>query len=138
MNPETIKVRLENGQTIDVVVLSKRASAIQIVLGQGIHSVKCDQRRRAKPRAGSGRSRQGESGGAQLQTALIYVPGDEYASNSRPVQAVNGRSRTALQSHVTPIDIPSPAKSARNVPQQYSGRIIRWSGVRLPDSPPPL
>jgi hypothetical protein len=42
MNPETIKVRLENGQTIDVVVLNKRASAIQIVLGQGIHSVKCD------------------------------------------------------------------------------------------------
>jgi hypothetical protein len=42
MIPETIKVRLENGQTIDVVVLSKRASGIQIVLGQGIHNVKCD------------------------------------------------------------------------------------------------
>lgn len=42
MNPEKIKVRMENGQTIDVVVLSKRASGIQIVLGEGIHSVKCD------------------------------------------------------------------------------------------------
>ena len=42
MNPEKIKVRMENGQYIDVVVLSKRANSIQIVLGQGIHSVKCD------------------------------------------------------------------------------------------------
>ena len=42
MSPEKITVRLENGQTLDVVVLSKRASGIQIVLGEGIHSVKCD------------------------------------------------------------------------------------------------
>ena len=42
MSPERIKVRMENGQTIDVVVLNKRASGIQIVLGEGIHSVKCD------------------------------------------------------------------------------------------------
>lgn len=42
MNPETITVRMENGQTMEVVVLSKRPSGIQIVLGQGIHSVKCD------------------------------------------------------------------------------------------------
>jgi hypothetical protein len=42
MSNEKIKVRLENGQTIDVVVLSKRAGGIQIVLGEGIHSVKCD------------------------------------------------------------------------------------------------
>jgi hypothetical protein len=41
MNPEKITVRMENGQTIDVVVLSKRASGIQIVLGEGIHNVKC-------------------------------------------------------------------------------------------------
>ena len=41
MNPEKIKVRLENGQTMDVVVLSKRASAIEVVLGEGIHNVKC-------------------------------------------------------------------------------------------------
>ena len=42
MSPEKIRVRLENGQTIDVVVLNKRASGIQIVLGEGIHNVKCD------------------------------------------------------------------------------------------------
>jgi len=42
MNPEKIKVRMENGQTIEVVVLSKRASAIQVVLGEGIHNVKCE------------------------------------------------------------------------------------------------
>ena len=42
MNPEKIKVRMENGQYIDVVVLNKRASSIQVVLGQGIHSVKCE------------------------------------------------------------------------------------------------
>ena len=42
MNPEKIKVRMENGQSLEVVVLSKRAGQIQIVLGQGVHSVKCD------------------------------------------------------------------------------------------------
>jgi hypothetical protein len=42
MTPEKIQVRMENGQTIDVVVLSMRASGIQIVLGEGVHNVKCD------------------------------------------------------------------------------------------------
>lgn len=42
MNSETIKVRTESGDTMDVVVYSKRASAIQVVLGQGQHSVKCE------------------------------------------------------------------------------------------------
>ena len=41
MNPEKIKVRMENGQTMEVVVLSKRASAIEVVIGEGIHNVKC-------------------------------------------------------------------------------------------------
>ncbi|MHB8666541.1 MAG: hypothetical protein ACYC7B_03365 [Burkholderiales bacterium] len=41
MNVEKIKVRSESGQTMDVVVLSKRASAIEVVLGEGIHNVKC-------------------------------------------------------------------------------------------------
>lgn len=41
MNTEKIKVRMENGQTMEVVVLDKRASGISIVLGEGIHSVKC-------------------------------------------------------------------------------------------------
>lgn len=43
MSEEKIKVRVTNtGQTLDVVVLNKRADRIAIVLGQGVHSVKCD------------------------------------------------------------------------------------------------
>ena len=43
MIDEKIKVRItESGQVIEVVVLSKRAERIQVVLGEGIHSVKCD------------------------------------------------------------------------------------------------
>ncbi len=43
MIDEKIKVRItETGQIIEVVVLSKRAERIQIVLGEGIHNVKCD------------------------------------------------------------------------------------------------
>lgn len=43
MNDEKIKVRVtDTGQTVDVVVLSKRADRIVVVLGQGVHSVKCD------------------------------------------------------------------------------------------------
>lgn len=43
MNTEKIKVRVtESGQTMDVVVLNKRAGGITVVLGEGQHSVKCD------------------------------------------------------------------------------------------------
>jgi hypothetical protein len=43
MIDEKIKVKVtETGQVLEVVVLNKRADHIQIVLGQGIHSVKCD------------------------------------------------------------------------------------------------
>ena len=43
MDPEKIKVRVtETGQTLDVVVYSKRADRIEIVLGEGIHNVKCE------------------------------------------------------------------------------------------------
>src|SRR3954464_15979748 len=43
MNDEKITVRVtETGQTMDVVVFSKQAASIQVVLGQGVHSVKCD------------------------------------------------------------------------------------------------
>jgi hypothetical protein len=40
MADEKIKVKTESGQVLDVVVLSKRAEVIQIVLGEGVHSVK--------------------------------------------------------------------------------------------------
>ncbi len=43
MSIEKIKVRVtESGQTMDVVVLSKRPELIQVVLGEGVHSVKCE------------------------------------------------------------------------------------------------
>ena len=43
MESETIKVRIpETGQTMDVVVLNKRPEFIQVVLGSGVHSVKCE------------------------------------------------------------------------------------------------
>ena len=39
---EKIKVRMENGQELEVVVLDKRADRITVVLGEGVHNVKCD------------------------------------------------------------------------------------------------
>lgn len=43
MNTEKIKVRItESGQTMEVVVYNKQASGIQVVLGEGVHSVKCE------------------------------------------------------------------------------------------------
>jgi hypothetical protein len=42
METERIKVKTEAGQTLDVVVLNKRAEHITVVLGEGVHSVKCD------------------------------------------------------------------------------------------------
>ena len=45
MNDEKIVVRLTStGQTLEVVVLNKRLDVIQIVLGEGVHSVRCDLR----------------------------------------------------------------------------------------------
>lgn len=42
MNTEKITVRVtESRETMDVVVLTKRASGIEVVLGEGIHSVRC-------------------------------------------------------------------------------------------------
>ena len=42
MNDEKITVRVTTtGQTVEVVVLSKRVDVIEIVLGEGAHSVRC-------------------------------------------------------------------------------------------------
>jgi len=42
MNEEKITVRVTaTGQTLDVIVLSKRVEAIEIVLGEGVHNVRC-------------------------------------------------------------------------------------------------
>jgi hypothetical protein len=43
MNDEKIQVRItSSGQTLDVVVFDKRLDVIQVVLGEGVHSVRCD------------------------------------------------------------------------------------------------
>ena len=43
MNDEKIQVRVtSNDQTIEVVVLNKGLDRIQVVLGEGVHSVRCD------------------------------------------------------------------------------------------------
>ena len=42
MESEKIKVRTETGQVLEVVVYNKRASQITVVLGEGVHNVKCD------------------------------------------------------------------------------------------------
>jgi hypothetical protein len=42
MDTERIKVKVtESGQEIEVVVLNKRAGAIEVVIGEGVHSVRC-------------------------------------------------------------------------------------------------
>jgi len=39
---EKIKVRnTDSGQVLEVVVFSKRAEMIEVVLGEGVHNVKC-------------------------------------------------------------------------------------------------
>mgnify|MGYP003430492079 CR=1 FL=1 len=43
MNVEKIPVRVTaSGQTIEVVVFSKNLDRIQVVLGEGVHNVRCD------------------------------------------------------------------------------------------------
>jgi len=43
MNDEKIKVRVtSSGQLLEVVVLNKRLDNIQVVLGEGVHNVRCD------------------------------------------------------------------------------------------------
>jgi len=42
MNDERITVRVTaSGQTLDVVVLNKHIEVIEVVLGEGVHSVRC-------------------------------------------------------------------------------------------------
>ena len=43
MNIEKITVRVTStGQTMEVVVYSKRPTGITVVLGEGVHNVKCE------------------------------------------------------------------------------------------------
>ena len=61
MKNETITVtNTENGQTMDVVILNKRADKITVVIGKGIHNVQCDlvPTRNGQAYAGSVRGRE--------------------------------------------------------------------------------
>lgn len=43
MNDEKIRVRVtSSGQILEVVVFNKRLDVITVVLGEGVHSVRCD------------------------------------------------------------------------------------------------
>jgi hypothetical protein len=42
MATETISVRTESGQAMEVVVFHKSAHKIEIVIGEGVHSMKCE------------------------------------------------------------------------------------------------
>ncbi|HZM35304.1 MAG TPA: hypothetical protein VFC18_12530 [Burkholderiales bacterium] len=43
MNTEKITVRVTStGQTMEVVVFSKRPTGITVVLGEGVHNMKCE------------------------------------------------------------------------------------------------
>jgi hypothetical protein len=41
MSHETIPVRTEQGKVLEVVVISKHVDGIWVVLGEGIHNVRC-------------------------------------------------------------------------------------------------
>jgi len=54
---ETIAIRTtETGETMDVVVLSKRADRIHVILGEGTHSVFCELKPTRDARAYVGRA----------------------------------------------------------------------------------
>ena len=43
MKTETIEVRnTDTGQVLEVVVLSRRVEVIEVIIGSGVHSMKCD------------------------------------------------------------------------------------------------
>lgn len=42
MHNEKIRIKVtETGQMLDVVVFSKRADCIEVILGEGVHNMKC-------------------------------------------------------------------------------------------------
>lgn len=40
MNNEKIRIKTETGQVVEVVVLNKNANRIEVVIGEGVHSVR--------------------------------------------------------------------------------------------------
>jgi hypothetical protein len=86
MNDEKITVRVTaTGQTLEVVVLNKRADAIEIVLGEGVHSVRC---RLTPTRTGAAYV------GNAMGREIVYERGrDQVAADLQRTQAMVGGFR---------------------------------------------
>ena len=86
MNDEKITVRVTaTGQTLEVVVLNKRADAIEIVLGEGVHSVRC---RLTPTRTGAAYV------GNAMGREIVYERGrDQVAADLQRAQAMVGGFR---------------------------------------------
>ena len=87
MQTEKIKVRItENGQVIEVVVYSKRADMIEVVIGEGVHNMKCSltPTRNGLAYAGSVRGRElvYERSRKDVEAELSMV--DQAYNKSRP------------------------------------------------------
>ena len=87
MQTEKIKLRVtETGQVIEVIVFSKRADVIEVVIGEGVHNMKCSltTTRNGLAYAGSVRGRElvYERGRAQVEAELGLV--NQAYNKSRP------------------------------------------------------
>jgi hypothetical protein len=87
MNDEKITLRVtESGRTMEVVVLNKRAERIEVVLGEGVHSVRCQL--------------------TPTRNALAYV------GNAMGREVVYERSRAQVQADIDRVN-PTLHKSSR-------------------------
>jgi hypothetical protein len=87
MNDEKITLRVtESGRTMEVVVLNKRAERIEVVLGEGVHSVRCQL--------------------TPTRNALAYV------GNAMGREIVYERSRAQVQADIDRVN-PALHKSSR-------------------------
>jgi len=87
MPTEKIEVRVtESGKTVEVVVLSKQAERIKVILGEGDHSVNCEltPTRTGRAYAGTvmGREIVYERGRTQVQSDLDKA--NQASRQSRP------------------------------------------------------
>jgi len=87
INDEKITLRVtESGRTMEVVILNKRAERIEVVLGEGVHSVRCQL--------------------TPTRNALAYV------GNAMGREVVYERSRAQVQADIDRVN-PTLHKSSR-------------------------
>jgi hypothetical protein len=104
MSDEKIKVRVtESGQTIEVVALNKRADRIEIVIGEGVHSVRCEL--------------------TPTRNALAYV------GNAMGREIVYERTRADLKADIDRVN-PTLRKSTRERVKFRGQNAIGWSDER--------